>query len=447
VTGYDDYRTWTPAAQQKALERLRAAANDTWRPFYCTRRPCDGNPHGDWAWTHARTDQHPPAGDWNTWLSIAGRGAGKTRLGSEYAHRVVEQVPRIIIVAPTSGDLRDVIVEGESGILATARPGTRPDFEPTKRRLTWPNGAQALLISAEEPERLRGPQSYWAWADELATYPKPEDLWSNLVLGLRLGRRPRSLVTTTPKPIPLLKRLIADPRNTITRATTYDNVANLAPSFTEEIVKQYEGTRVGRQELHAEMLADVEGALWTWELIEASRDPGPPEGMQRIVVAVDPAGTSNRRSDETGIVVAGISGDHIYILADRSGKYTPHGWASEAGRLYDAWEADAIVPEVNYGADMVTSTLRSSGIKARITPVVATRGKQVRAEPVVALYEQGRCRLAGSFPKLEQEMAEWVPGEGASPNRVDAMVWAVTALDKRTAKARIGTHRHLRAVV
>lgn len=434
------YKSWSPAAQQKAMDRLREVQNERWRPFYCTTPGCNGSKHDDWTWNHARADQHPPKdSDWLVWLAMAGRGSGKTRQGSEYVHRVVKTVSRLIVVAPTSGDLRDVLVEGESGLLATAAPGRRPDFEPSKRRLTWPNGAQAMLVSAEEPDRLRGPQSEFAWLDEAAFFPLIDDVWSNLLFGLRLGRSPKVMVTTTPKPRPWLKELLADERTRVSRASTYANLENLAPTYAERIIKRYEGTRLGRQELHAEVLTDVEGALWTWEMVETSRTSEPPEDLQRIVIGVDPAGTHRKGSDETGIIVAGIKDGITYILDDRSGKYTPHGWASAVRNAYDDYSADAVIAETNYGGDMVEHTLRSSGVTARLIKVSARRSKVLRAEPIVGLFEQGKVKLCGTYPELEQQMTEWVQFDGNSPDRLDAMVYAVTYVSGRGARAEVAS--------
>ena len=444
-----DYRDWSPAAQQKALERLRELSNDRWRPFYCPVADCDGLPHGDWQWSHARKDQKPPTDDdWFAHLILAGRGAGKTESGSRCTHKIVEHVPLIVIMAPTAADLRDTVVEGPSGILVTSPPGKRPHFEPSKRRLTWPNGARALLLSAEEPDRLRGANSYWAWLDESAFYPLIDDVWSNLLLGLRLGQRPRVMITTTPKPRPWLKDLMADPSTRITRASTYDNLHNLAPTFAEKIIKQYEGTRIGRQELHAEVLTDVEGALWTWEMLEPCRVPHGPDHYDRIVVAVDPAVTANKNSDETGIMVVGISGGIIYIIADHTGKYTPNGWARIVGNLYDEYSADAVVVETNQGGDLVKQNLRTSGITARIIEIHAYRGKALRAEPVVGLYEQKRVKHVGDLSALENEMTEWDPMDkkAKSPNRIDAAVYGVTHVSSGAARANIASPAHLKLI-
>jgi len=370
---------------------------------------------------------------------MSGRGSGKTRQGSEYVHRVINTVERILIVGGTSMDLRDVLVEGESGLLATAAPGKRPEFEPSKRRLTWPNGAQGLLVSAEEPDRLRGPQHGFCWMDEAAFFPLIDDVWSNMLFGLRLGRSPKVLVTTTPSPRKWLKELLADDRTRLSRASTYDNLHNLAPTYAERIINRYEGTRLGRQELHAELLTDVEGALWTWDMIELARINEPPQDLQRIVVGVDPAGTSRKGSDETGIIVAGVKDGVVYILDDMSGRYTPHGWATVVRNAYDDYSADAVVVETNYGGEMVENTLRTSGVTARVIKVSARRSKSLRAEPVVGLYEQGKVKHCGSYPELETQMTEWTQFDGNSPDRLDAMVYAVTHVSGRGARADVSS--------
>jgi phage terminase large subunit-like protein len=434
------YKQWTPAAQRVALERLQELRNDRWRPFYCQNAQCNGKPHDDWQWNHARADQRPPIGkSWLTWLLMSGRGSGKTRSGSEWVHRAVDFMPRVALIAPTGADARDIMLEGESGILTIAAPGKRPHYEPSKRRLTWPNGAVATVFSAEEPDRLRGPEHYCAWLDEGAYMPLINDVWSNLLFGLRLGRRPRIVVTTTPKPRPWLKELVADERTILSKASTFDNLDNLSPVFAEEIISRYDGTRLGRQELYAELLTDVEGALWSWEMVEESRVKAAPDEFDRIVVGVDPAGTSKKSSDETGIVVAGAAGGEYFVLEDKSGRYSPHGWASAVRNAYDDWSADAVVVETNYGGDMVEHTLRTSGVQARLLKVQARRSKALRAEPVVGLYEQGKVRHVGTFPALETQLTEWVPFDGESPDRVDAMVYALTQLSQGRRRAQIAS--------
>ena len=279
------------------------------------------------------------------------------------------------------------MVEGVSGILATSPPVRRPLYEPSKKRLTWPNGCIAQGFSAEEPDRLRGPQSGFVWADEPAHYPLIEDVWSNMQLGLRMGDRPKIVATTTPKPTKWMKELIKDPLTITRRVSTYANIGNLAEAFKRTVLDRFEGTRLGRQELHGEILEDVEGAMWAWEMFQWV-DEAPP--FQRIVVGVDPAGSKNKSSDETGIVVVGVGYDkHLYVLADYTGKYSPRGWATRANEAYEEFAADAIVAEKNYGGEMVKHTLETSGYGgARIILVDSRRGKELRAEPIVARYER-----------------------------------------------------------
>jgi len=338
----------------------------------------------------------------------------------------------IALVAPTAADVRDVMVEGESGLLAIAPPWDRPEYEPSKRRLTWENGAIATTYSADEPERLRGPQHDFAWCDELAAWRYPE-AWDMLMFGLRLGDDPRAVVTTTPRPTKLIKALVADPKVVVTRGSTYDNKFNLAPAFLDQIVRRYEGTRLGRQELDAEILEDVPGALWTHGLIDATRVNTVPS-LTRIVVAIDPAVSTDEHADETGIVVAGKdAAGHGYVLADLSGRYTPTEWAKAAIAAYRAHGADRVVAEVNNGGDLVEATLRVVDPAVSFAAVHAARGKVARAEPVAALYEQGRVHHLGALPRLEDQMCCFAHDfsretAGYSPDRVDALVWALTEL-------------------
>lgn len=386
----------------------------------------------DWKFW-GRPNQFAPPGDWSTWLLLAGRGFGKTRTGAEWVRSIKDTVPRIALVAPTAADVRDVVVEGESGIMAISPPWDRPIYEPSKRRLTWDNGAQAALYSADEPERLRGPQHGAAWCDELAAWRYPE-AWDMLQFGLRLGDNPRAVVTTTPKPVKLVRDLLADPTTAVTRGSTYDNKANLARAFLEKTVRKYEGTRLGRQELNAEMLEDVPGALWTRAMIEAARWAGKLPDFARVVVAVDPAGTSGENADETGIVVAALGRDGLaYVLDDLSCRETPDTWARRAVQAYRDHKADRIVAEPNYGGEMVEHTIRTVDPRVPYTKVNATRGKVVRAEPIAALYEQNRVRHVGSLSTLEDQMCAFTSDfdkktAGYSPDRLDALVWALTHL-------------------
>jgi phage terminase large subunit-like protein len=391
----------------------------------------------DWPFW-ARHNQLPPPGDWRVWLLLAGRGFGKTRTGAELmrARVTARTARRVALVAPTAADARSVMVEGESGILAISPSWDRPRYEPSKRRLTWPNGAVATLYSADEPERLRGPQHDTAWCDELASWRYPE-AWDMLMFGLRSGTDPRVVVTTTPRPTKLLRELAADRTVALTQGTTYENRANLAEHFLAQIVRKYEGTRLGRQEIEAEILDDVPGGLWSRCVVEAARVRSMPV-LVRIVVSIDPAATSGEGADETGIIVAGKDGQgHGWVLADLSGRYLPVEWAKAAVAAYRAHKADRIVAEVNNGGEMVEATLRVIDPNLAFAPVYASRGKITRAEPVAALYEQGKVHHLGAFPQLEDQMCNLsremhhdFGGRRArhSPDRVDALVWALTDL-------------------
>jgi predicted phage terminase large subunit-like protein len=390
----------------------------------------------------ARPSQLPPEGRWRVWLLLAGRGFGKTRSGAEWVREQVESgaAKRVALVAPTAADARDVMVEGESGLLAISPRDDSPLYEPSKRRLTWPNGAVATLFSADEPERLRGPQFDAAWCDELAAWRYPA-AWDMLMMGLRLGDHPRVVATTTPKPVPLIRALLKAPDCVVTHGATRENAKNLAPSFLAAIVKQYEGTRLGRQELEAELLEDVPGALWTRDAIERARVAAAPS-LRRVVVAIDPAASSSESADETGIVVAGLGEDgQGYVLDDLSGRYRPHEWAARAIAAFRAHAADRIVAETNNGGEMVEATLRTIDGNVPYKPVHASRGKIARAEPVAALYEQRRVHHVGAFPSLEDQMCTFVAGVAAgrsSPDRVDALVWALSELMVERGRAILG---------
>ena len=390
--------------------------------------------------------QRPPAGDWSIFAIIAGRGAGKSFAGSQFILDGIEQgARRIALVGRTSADVRDVMVEGPSGVVTQAekRGWGRPSYESSRRRVVFEGGAVAFLYSAEEPDLLRGPEHEISWADELAAWKYPET-WDNLRFGLRIGTQPRVIVTTTPKPVPLVRDLLAQAKASsdvvISRGKTRDNAANLAPSFLRTIEERYAGTRLGRQELDGELLEDVEGALWTIANLDAHRIATLPEGVElrAIVVGVDPAATSNDDSDETGIVAVGAGSDKRgYVLADASLIGAPLVWARTAVASYRAHEANTIVVETNNGGEMVTQTIRTVDPAVPVTPVHASRGKQTRAEPISALYEQGWVSHVGSFPALEDQMTTWVPGM-KSPDRMDALVWALTALQKHIGHQRTG---------
>lgn len=398
-------------------------------------------------WEHtARPDQRLPDGDWTSWLIQAGRGWGKTRTGSETVHEWVRDpvnhfiVPphrlRGALVAATAADARDTMVEGVSGILATAPRGFVPNYEPSKRRLTWPNGAQATLFSAEKPRLLRGPEHHFAWCDEAAAWDKAQDTWDMLMFGLRAGDRPRVIITTTPQRTKFVRYLVKLSAQVITHGAMSDNADNLSPVFVEQITERYGGTRLGRQELEGELLEDREGALWTLDMIDALRVEESPE-LQRVVVAVDPSGGGG---DEIGIVVVGSATvrndegkrvEHFYVMDDVSLLGSPGRWGRAAADAYHEWQADRLVGEKNYGGDMVESNIRTVDRNVSYKGVTASRGKAVRAEPIAALYEQGRVHHVGKFRELEDQMCEWAPGDDDSPDRMDALVWGLTELSQR----------------
>jgi phage terminase large subunit-like protein len=388
----------------------------------------------DWH-SQARPNQLPPPGEWRIWLVLAGRGFGKTRTGAEWVRSQAESgtAKRMALVAPTAGDARDVMIEGESGILAISLRGNKPNYEPTKRRLTWPNGTIATAYSADEAERLRGPQHDAAWCDELGAWRYPES-WDMLMMGLRLGKNPRCIVTTTPKPTKLIRELVGREGKdvVISRGKTSENAANLAPQFIETIVSRYQGTRLGRQELEGELLTDTPGALWSESVLESTRVAVAPL-LQRIVVAVDPSGSGGEEADECGIVVAGLGQNgHGYALSDLSDLLAPPEWARRAIDAYRAHQADRIVAEVNYGGKMVLATIAAVDAFVPVKEITSSRGKVLRAEPIAAFFEQSRAHLVGAFPELEDEMTSFTTdynrARDGSPNRVDALVFALTEL-------------------
>lgn len=392
----------------------------------------------DWRYWGRPGQQLPPDGEtWRTWLILGGRGAGKTRAGAEWVKaRALGLWPatgrpaeRIALVAPTYDEARLVMIEGKSGLLAIHGDDERPVYEPSKRQLTWPNGAIAQIFSADEPEGLRGPQFDAAWCDELAKWKYADQVWSMLAFALRLGDNPRVTVTTTPRPIALLKQLIGDAATVTMKSRTADNRAFLARSFWKDVQARYGGTRLGRQELEGELIDDDPDALFRRDQIEAGRlRLAPP--LQRVVVAVDPPASHGRRANACGIVCAGLGEDgRIYVLDDASlGGARPAQWAAAAIALYQARHADRVVAEVNQGGAMVEQVLREVDADVAFRPVHASRGKRARAEPVAALYEQGRVSHVGVFPELEDEMCTAI-GQGAkSPDRLDALVWAVSDL-------------------
>lgn len=371
---------------------------------------------------------------------MGGRGAGKTRAGAEWvrgmalgkAPYATSASERIALIGETYSQAREVMVEGVSGLLAISPRWERPDWQPSRRRLEWPNGAVAQLFSASDPESLRGPQFSAAWCDELAKWNEADEAWDMLQFGLRLGSRPRQLVTTTPRPVPLLRRLLADPRSALTRMATAENAAHLAPEFLDTVVGRYAGSRLGRQELGGELIEDRDDALWRRAELDALRVSDAPE-LGRIVVAVDPPATSGAKADACGIVGVGLGRDgQAYVLADRTVQgATPGEWASRAVALFHTLAADTMVVEVNQGGEMVQTIVRQADETVPVEMVRATRGKWTRAEPVALLYEQGRVHHVGLHAALEDEMCNFVPGgtaDGHSPDRIDAMVWAVTQL-------------------
>ncbi len=383
----------------------------------------------DWRFW-ARPEQLPPSGDWFVWLLRSGRGFGKTRTGAEWVvERARSGFRRIALVGQSKADVRDTMIElGDSSILKAAPPWFMPKYEPSKRRLTWPNGAVAMVYSGDEPDQLRGPQHDSAWVDELAKFRYPDQTWSNLMFGLRIGERPQVVVTTTPRPIPLIKRLMASPMTVDVQRPSYDNIANLSPTYIREVLDPYKGTRLGRQEIGGEILDDNPGALWKRSDIEQYRVTDMP-ALQRIVVAIDPTATAT--GDEAGIIVAGVAmvgrDRHLYVLDDVSTHGSPHVWASAAVAAYNKWRADRIVAEVNNGGEMVEATIRMEDPRVAYKSVYASRGKVTRAEPIAAVYEQGRGHHVGMFAQLEDELCQWEAGSD-SPNRLDALVWAATDL-------------------
>ena len=381
-----------------------------------------------WDWKFwARPNQLAPDGDWLIWLLLAGRGFGKTRTGAEWIRERVKQGAArwIALIAKNPADARDVMIEGPAGILRVSPPDERPRYEPSKRRLVWKNGAQATVFSAYEPDQLRGPQHDTLWADELASWEYLRETWDMAMFGLRLGDHPQAVVTTTPRPLTLLKEFLVRPDVRTTTGSTYENIENLAPAFFQQVVSKYEGTSLGEQELHARILEEAEGALWNRTMfLRAEKVPT----LVRVVVGVDPALSSNEESNETGIVVAGVDAKgRGYLLGDKSGRFKPDGWARRAVTAYHAQDGDRIVAEANNGGEMVSYTIHTVDPKVPVRLVHASKGKHTRAEPVAALYEQGKVFHVGTFPELEDQLCSWVPGDD-SPDRLDAAVWALTDL-------------------
>jgi phage terminase large subunit-like protein len=400
--------------------------------------------------TLAHAHQEPPAAGnngapWTTWLALGGRGAGKTRLGAEWVRALALGVPpyaeaccgRIALVGETEHDAREVMIEGASGLLHAGPWRERPVWSPARRRLEWANGAVAQAFSAEDPESLRGPQFDAAWCDELGKWRRAEDAFDMLQFGLRLGSRPRQLVTTTPRPTRLIKRLIADPRTAVTRAPTQANAAHLSPAFLAEVVARYAGTRLGRQEISGEVIEDRPDALWSRAVIEGCRVAAAPP-LARIVVGIDPPAGSRPDGDACGIVAAGRAEDGVvYVLEDATvAGLAPAAWAMKAVAVYARLRADTLVAEVNQGGDMVRAVLQQVDPAVPLKTVHATRGKWLRAEPIAAMYAQGKVKHAAPLPELEDEMCDFAAAglsSGRSPDRLDAMVWAVAELTAQSA--------------
>lgn len=421
-------------------EERERAEREFARKFPARLKPEERNEYPYCFDEFAHEGQKPPEGDWRTWLVMAGRGFGKTRAGAEWVRLVAENDPdaRIALVGASLGEVRNVMVEGESGILACSPPARRPVFEPSLRRLTFPGGAQATLYSAAEPESLRGPQHSHAWCDEIGKWPnangKAMRAWANLLLGLRLGPDQRIVATTTPRAVPLIRRLLSasEENLVVTRGTTFDN-GHLPRRFVRGMQSEFGRSQLGRQELEGELLEEIEGALWSRALLETCRDDAQDSPLSRIVIGVDPPASA--QGDACGIVVCALGEDGVgRVLADRSLRHpSPERWARRVAETAREFGADRVIAEANQGGDMVRSVLRAADIALPVKLVRASRGKTARAEPVAALYEAGRVRHAGLFPDLEDEMcgimaAGGYEGPGRSPDRADALVWALTEL-------------------
>lgn len=415
LSAADCFRALPPEQQQAYLATLSPEAQA--RLLY------------DWQFW-ARPNQLAPEGEWRTWLALAGRGFGKTEAGAQWIRQRVENGARsIALIAETQKDLEEVMV---ARLLKISPPDQMPTVRYKPVRVTWPNGAQALGYNGTEPDQLRGPEFDTAWVDELAKYRYARETWDMLQFTMRSGPDPRVFVTTTPRPIPVLREIIKDPTTVITRGSTMDNASNLPAAFMKAVVDKYAGTRLGRQELNAEMLDDVPGALWTREMFDGQRVKEAPR-MKRVVIAVDPSGTTgDGEGDDIGIVAAGMGEDgRWYVLGDHTCQLSPEGWARRVGEVFDMHSADRVIAERNFGGAMVEAVLRATGKPMPIKVVTASRGKIARAEPVAALYEQGRVSHVGSFPDLEDQCCSMTSGgyvgEG-SPDRADALVWALSEL-------------------
>ena len=402
----------------------------------------------DWeTWAHFQQiapDRLKPETQWSTWLIMGGRGAGKTRAGAEWVRQLVRTEPsdpalRIALVGASYGEAREVMIDGVSGLRSLNWVDGKPTFTSSRRQITWPNGAVAQLFSAEDPEELRGPQFGFAWLDEVGKWSNDRETFDMLQFGLRLGKRPRQVITTTPRPTRLLKQLLSDDSVVTTRMTTDDNAVNLPRAFLEAVNRKYGETRLGRQELEGELVDDIDAALFTRELIERARCRVVPP-LRRIVIGVDPPVSHKARASVCGIVCAGVSDTaEAYVLEDASlANATPYAWAKRVVETYERWNADRVVAEVNQGGDMVETVLRNAFPALSFAGVHATRGKRTRAEPVAALYERGLVHHAGQFRNLEDQMCNFGPDGlslGESPDRVDALVWSLTHLMLNAADA------------
>jgi phage terminase large subunit-like protein len=398
---------------------------------------------------HARPEQLPPPGNWRVWLILAGRGWGKTKTGAEWVRQFAYEHPGCLIalIARTAADVRTTMLEGPSGLLSISPPWFYPNHEASKCKLTWPNGSVALHFSAEEPKGLRGPQFNGAWCDELASWSShmTEDekgllvkgiptAWTQLQFTMRIpGKRPQILVTTTPRAVKVIRDLVADPETVTIGGSTFDNADNLSPEFIQSVKRLYEGTRLGQQELYGRILTDTPGALWTISMLENCRVQEIPPDLNRVVIGLDPSGGRGER----GIVSAAIApctckGQeeiHGFVISDASGVYGPDTWGRAVIAEYNRWQADRIIVERNFGGDMASALLRTVDSMVSITEVVASRGKAIRAEPVAALYEQGKVHHVGDLTRLEDQMCTWTPDtEEGSPDRLDALVWALSSL-------------------
>lgn len=478
----EGWRSWPEEQLEQLLTGLQTLAQERDAgkgPWLCNRDVCDGKPHKGRMNAHSRSEQRAPTGDhWDKWLLLAGRGFGKTRTGAEWTIQQAREHARGALVGPTAADTRDILVEGESGIMACAPVSFRPKYEPSKRRLTYPNGSIQMCYSADEPDRLRGPQHHYAWADEMAAWRYMQYAWDMLMMGLRLGSHPHVCVTTTPRPLPLIKELVKDDRAVVVRGSTYDNMHNLAPTFQRAVLDRYAGTTLGRQELDAEILEDLPGALVARRFIDAARVDVAPE-LDLIVVSVDPAGTGT--GDEAGLIVVGrearivdeggnlanpVTAGDAYVLADYSGQMSARETGLKAWKAFYEHGADYLVYEDNFGKQWLRDGLidayadyhRLDAEERRLIKsedeanhlsvpnpykfmrkVTAQHGKKLRAQPVAMRYEQLRVHHVGAFPEYEDQLTTWLPDEvnAKSPDRIDAGVHGITYLLKRE-KAKSG---------